>query len=83
VTPEYQTTALAAGAGYAASALRLWIRLHARSVGARTRSRDRRETARGLPCGSRIVDEHDKITIEVGQRSPAGRKEGSSVIVGE
>lgn len=66
--PEYGSAALGASAGYAASVLGMWIRVHGRSTMARIRSADRREVVRGLPSGSRVVDEQDKITIEIGQR---------------
>ncbi|MEU8116858.1 hypothetical protein [Micromonospora sp. NPDC048947] len=81
---EYQIAVLAAGAAYLASVLRMWIRVHSRTSMARTRSRHRSEMIRGLPMGSRVMDEHDKITVEVGGGPQATERQGGgSVIVGE
>jgi hypothetical protein len=81
--PEYEIAALAAGAGYLTSVLRMWIRVHSRTSMARIRSRHRSEMIRGLPSGSRVMDEHDKITIEVGGPQAIEKQGGGSVIVGD
>ncbi|MEU1091562.1 hypothetical protein ABZ401_32965 [Streptomyces sp. NPDC005892] len=81
--PEYEIAALAAGAGYLTSVLRMWIRVHGRTSMARIRSRHRSEMIRGLPSGSRVMDEHDRITIEVGGPRTMEKQGDSSVIVGD
>lgn len=79
---EYEVAALVAVAGCLTGMLRMWIRVHGDKSMARTRSRHRSEMIRGLPCGSRVTDEHDKITIEVGRPRTAESQGGGSVIVG-
>ncbi|MEV8311906.1 hypothetical protein AB0P36_32435 [Streptomyces flavidovirens] len=81
--PEYEIAALAVGAGYLASVLRMWIRVHGRTSMARIRSRHRSEIIRGLPSGSRVMDEHDMITVEVGGPRAAENQGGGSAIVGD
>ncbi|CAL9327672.1 hypothetical protein [Streptomyces tendae] len=81
--PEYEIAALAAGAGYLTSTLRMWIRVHGRTSTARIRSRHRSEMIRGLPSGSRIMDEHDRIIVEVGGPRAKEKQGDSSVIVGD
>ncbi|MFG3155334.1 hypothetical protein ACGF7W_25150 [Streptomyces sp. NPDC048219] len=76
--PEYEIAALAAGAGYLTSALRMLIRVHGRTSMARIRSRHRSEMIRELPGGSRVMDEHDRITIEVGGPRAIEKQGGSS-----
>ncbi|MFD9486739.1 hypothetical protein ACFWBX_22730 [Streptomyces sp. NPDC059991] len=81
--PEYEIAALAAGAGYLTSVLRMWIRVRGHTSVAHIRSRHRSEMVRELPSGSRVMDEHDKITIEVGGPRAAEKQGGGSVIVGD
>ncbi|MCL6737414.1 hypothetical protein [Streptomyces neyagawaensis] len=50
---------------------------------AHIRSRHRSEMIRELPSGSRVMDEHDKITIEVGGARAAEKQGSGSVVVGD
>ncbi|MGP3691280.1 hypothetical protein ACTVZO_42600 [Streptomyces sp. IBSNAI002] len=79
---EYEIAALTVGAGCLVSVLRMWIRVHGRTSMARTRSSHRSEMIRGLPSGSRVLDEHDKITVEVGKPQTVEEQGVRSVTVG-
>ncbi|MFE3788026.1 hypothetical protein [Streptomyces goshikiensis] len=79
---EYEIAALTVGLGYLVSVLRTWIRVRGHTSMARTRSSHRGEMIRGLPSGSRVTDEHDKIIVEVGQPQTIEQQGEQSVAVG-